>query len=128
MIIFAQTFFLSKNIVCRSFLSAFMARALNSIIKSAMFFFLCLNISIFHSASTTFVLLLNIFSSSCTKLSQSWVPLLLDIYACYTLSKVGKNCCDSVVSLYDPIALEEQLYLFLPVFKFHSISIKLFWI
>ena len=77
MIISAQTFFLSKNIVCRSFLSAFMARALNSIIKSAMFFFLCLNILIFHSTSATFVLLLNIFLSSYTKSSQSWVPVSL---------------------------------------------------
>ena len=35
---------------------------------------------------------------------------------------------NTVVGLYDPITLEEQLYLSPPVFKFCSISIKLSWI
>ena len=51
-----------------------MANAANSIMKSAMFFFPCLNVFIFYLASTAFVLSLNVVLISFTKLSQSWVP------------------------------------------------------
>ena len=73
----AYTFFLSKNITCNLSVSTFMARALNSTIKSAMFFFPCLKVLIFYSASVALVLLLNVFFISCTKSFQSWVPISL---------------------------------------------------
>jgi len=69
LMIYCHTFFSSKNIVCNSSMSAFMARASNSIIKSAMFFFPCLKVLIFHSVSAALVLLLNFFFISYTKLS-----------------------------------------------------------
>ena len=53
-------FFFSKNIAYRLFVSAFIAKTSNSIMKSAMFCFFCLKNSNFHSVSTTFVLLLNV--------------------------------------------------------------------
>ena len=56
-----------------SSVSAFMANASNSIMKSAVFFFSCLNVYIFHSASATFILSLNVVLISFTKSSQSWV-------------------------------------------------------
>ena len=51
-----------------------MASALNSIMKSAVFHFPCLNVSIFHLASAALDLLLNVVLISFTKSSQSWVP------------------------------------------------------
>ena len=68
-----QTFFFNKKMACSSSVSAYIANALNSIIKSTMFFFPCLKVSIFYSASATFVLSLNIILISLTKSSQSWV-------------------------------------------------------
>ena len=68
-----RTFFFNRKIAYSSSVSAFMASALNSIMKSAVFFFLYLKDSIFHLASITFVLLLNVVLISFTKLSQSWV-------------------------------------------------------
>ena len=59
--------------VCSSFVSAFIASALNLIMKFAVFFFPCLNVSIFHSASAAFVLLLNVILIFFMKLFQSWV-------------------------------------------------------
>ena len=58
-------------------MSAFMANASNSMIKSAVFFFSCLNVLIFHSASAALDLLLNVVLISFTNLSQSWVSLSL---------------------------------------------------
>ena len=69
-----HTFFFNRKMVYSSSVFAFMANASNSIMKSAMFFFSCLNVSIFHLASATFVLLLNVILISFTKSSQSWVP------------------------------------------------------
>ena len=66
-------FFFSKNIACRSSISAFIANASNSIMKFAVFCFPCLKDSIFHSVSAPFVLLLNIVLSSLINSSQSWV-------------------------------------------------------
>ena len=60
LIISAHTFFFSKKIAYSLSMSVFMANALNSIIKSAMFFFPCLKISILYSASAILLLLLNV--------------------------------------------------------------------
>ena len=54
-------------------MSAFVANTLNSIIKSAIFFFPCLKVSIFHSVSAAFVLSLSVALISQTNSSQSWV-------------------------------------------------------
>ena len=69
-----HAFFLSKNIACDSSVLAFMANASNSIMKSVVFHFPCLKVSIFHSASAVLDLLLNVVLISLTKSSQSWVP------------------------------------------------------
>jgi len=69
-----HTFFFNKKTACSSSVSAFMANASNLMMKSAVFHFPCLNISIFHLASTALDLLLNVVLSSFTKSSQSWVP------------------------------------------------------
>jgi len=74
LIISCYIFFFNKNIAYRSSVSAFIAKALNLIMKSAVFCFLCLKDSIFHLASAAFVLLLNVILISLTNLSQSWVP------------------------------------------------------
>ena len=58
-----------------SSVSAFMASALNSIMKSAVFLLPCLKVSIFHSASTALDLSLNVVLNSFTNSSQSWVSL-----------------------------------------------------
>ena len=68
-------FFFSKKMVCSSSVSAFMASASNSIMKSTVFFLPCLKISIFHSVSATLDLSLNIVLNSFTNSSQSWVSL-----------------------------------------------------
>ena len=52
LIISAHIFFFNKKIVCNSFVLAFIASTLNSIIKYTMFFFPFLKISILHLAST----------------------------------------------------------------------------
>ena len=66
-------FFFNKKIACSSSVSVFMANALNSIMKSAVFFFSCLKDSIFYLASAAFILSLNIILISLTKSSQYWV-------------------------------------------------------
>ena len=60
--------------VYSSSVSIFIANALNSIMRSAVFCFPCLKNSIFHLTSTIFVLSLNIVLISLTKSSQFWVP------------------------------------------------------
>ena len=67
------TFFFNRKMACNLSVSAFMANASNSIMKSAVFRFPCLNVSIFHSASAVLDLSLNVVLSSFTKSSQSWV-------------------------------------------------------
>ena len=62
------TFFFSKNIACSLSVSAFIASASNSIMKSGVFHFPCLKDSILHSASAAFVLLLKVVLISFTKL------------------------------------------------------------
>ena len=74
LIMLCHTFFLSKNIACRSFISVFIAKVLNSIMKSAMFHFSYLKDSIFYSASAAFILSLNVILIFLTYSSQSWVP------------------------------------------------------
>ena len=69
LIMSAHIFFFSKNITCMSLVSAFMANALNLIIKSAMCFLPCQNISIFHSASAALLLSLNAILISLTNSS-----------------------------------------------------------
>ena len=67
-------FFFSKNIVCRSSVSAFITKALNSIMKSYMFHFSCLKVSIFHLASVAFILSLNVvFNSLSSSLSFLYI-------------------------------------------------------
>ena len=73
LIILYHTFFFNKKMVCSSSVSAFVANALNSIIKSTVFFFSCLKVLIFYSAFAVFVLSLNIVLISLMKSSQSWV-------------------------------------------------------
>ena len=68
-------FIFSKNIICRSFISAFIANVLNSIIKLVMCFFPYLNVFIFYLTSTILLLLLNIILSSLTNLFQSWISI-----------------------------------------------------
>ena len=74
LIISCYIFFFSKNIVCRSSMSTFVAKTSNSIIKSVIFCFLCLKDSIFYLVSAIFVLSLNVILISLTNSSQSWVP------------------------------------------------------
>jgi len=54
------TFFFNKKMACSSFVSTFIANALNLIIKSAMFFFSYLKDSILYLVSAAFVLSLNV--------------------------------------------------------------------
>ena len=68
-------FFFNKKMVCSLSVSAFVASASNSMIKSTVFHFPCLNVSIFHLASAILDLSLNIVSISFTKSFQSWVSL-----------------------------------------------------
>jgi len=63
------TFFFNKNIIYISSVSAFMANALNSIIKLAMCFLPCLNVSIFYLTSAALLSLLNIVLISLTNSS-----------------------------------------------------------
>ena len=72
-----RTFFFSRKMVCSSSVSAFMVSGLNSIMKSAVFYFSCLKDSILHLAFAVFILLLNVVLMSFTKLSQFWVPISL---------------------------------------------------
>jgi len=72
-----QTFFFNKKILCNLSVSVFIANALNLIMKLAMCFLLCLDISIFHSVSVALLLLLNIILIFLTNLSQSWVSVSL---------------------------------------------------
>ena len=74
LIISCHMFFFNKKMACSLSVSAFMASASNSMIKSAVFCFPCLNVSIFHSMSAALVLSLNVVLISFTKSSQSWVP------------------------------------------------------
>ena len=60
LIMSVQMFFFSRNIVYMSSIFTFMANILNLIIKSAICFLLCLNISIFYLASATLLLSLKI--------------------------------------------------------------------
>ena len=60
---------------CSSSVSAFVASASNSIMKSAVFFLPCLKVSIFYSASAALDLSLNVALNSFTNSSQSWVSL-----------------------------------------------------
>ena len=69
------TFFFNRKMAYSLSVSAFMASVLNSIIKSAMFFFPCLKVSVFHLASATFVLSLNVVLISLMKFSWSYVPI-----------------------------------------------------
>ena len=68
-----HTFFFNKNITYKSSVSAFITNALNSIMKSVMYFLPCLNVSIFHSASAALLLSLNAVLISLTNSSQLWV-------------------------------------------------------
>ena len=60
LIMFGYIFFFNKKIACSLSVSVFVASALNSIMKSVMFFFPCLKVFIFHLASAVLVLSLNI--------------------------------------------------------------------
>ena len=66
-------FFFSKNIACNLSISVFIAKTLNSIMKSTVFCFSCLKDLIFHLVSAAFILLLNVVLISLTNLSQFWV-------------------------------------------------------
>jgi len=77
LMILCHMFFFNRKMACKSSVSAFMANTLNSIIKSAVFFFSCLKVSIFHSVSTTFVLSLNVALISQMNSSQSWISFSL---------------------------------------------------
>ena len=68
LIMLVLIFFFNKKIVCILLVSIFMANASNSIVKSAICFFPCLNVLIFYSASTALLLLLNVILTSLTKL------------------------------------------------------------
>ena len=68
--------FFNKNIVCRLSVSAFIANASNLIIKPAICFLPCQNISIFHLVSAALLLLLNTVLISSTNSFQLWVSLL----------------------------------------------------
>ena len=70
LIISCHTFFFNKKMACSSSVSAFVANASNSIMKSAVFLFSCLKVLIFHSVSAAFILSLNVFLISCMKSSQ----------------------------------------------------------
>ena len=69
-----RAFFFNRKMACSSTVSAFMASTSNSMMKSAVFRFSCLNVSIFHLASAALDLSLNVVLISFTKSSQSWVP------------------------------------------------------
>ena len=69
-----RMFFFNRKMTCSSSISTFIASASNLIMKSAVFHFPCLNISIFHSAFAVLDLSLNVVLISFTKSSQSWVP------------------------------------------------------
>ena len=60
LIISCHIFFFSKKMACSSSVSTFITKALNSIIKSAIFCFPYLKVLIFHLVSAAFILLLNI--------------------------------------------------------------------
>ena len=68
----AWTFFFSKNIMCMSLVSAFIANVSNLIIKLAMCFLPYWNVSIFHSVSAALLLLLKAILISLTNSSKSW--------------------------------------------------------
>ena len=76
LIMLAQTFFFNKNIAYMSSVSAFMANALNSIIKSVIYFLLCWNVLIFHLAFAALLLSLKAVLISLTNSSQSWMSSL----------------------------------------------------
>ena len=100
-------FFFSKNIAYRLSMSAFMASALNSIMKSIIFHFSCLKDSILHLASATFVLLLNVILIFFTKLSQSWVPS--------SLSSLSSFFCAYIPAI-PPLKQAKIAMILLPVF------------
>ena len=79
LIILLLTFFFNKKIACMSSISAFMANASNSIIKSTMCFSPYLNVSIFHSASAILLLSLNaiLISNTAIILLSITITLLL---------------------------------------------------
>ena len=77
LIMSCHTFFFNKKMACSSSMSAFIANVSNLIIKSAVFSFSCLKISIFHLASAAFVLLLNVVLISQTNSSQFWALVSL---------------------------------------------------
>jgi len=103
LMISCHTFFFSKKMACSSSVSAFIAKASNSIMKSAMFYFPCLKVLIFHSASATFVLSLNIVLISLTNSSQSWVPnslsSLLSFFHAYIPATPPLRCARIAVIL-----------------------------
>jgi len=74
LIMLGCTFFFNKKMVCSSSVSTFIAKTLNSIIKSTVFYFPYLKNSIFYLASAVFVLLLKVILIFLTNSSQSWVP------------------------------------------------------
>ena len=69
LIIFCHAFFFNKKMACSSSVLAFMASTSNSMIKSAVFYFPCLNVSIFHLASAALDLSLNVVLISFMKSS-----------------------------------------------------------
>ena len=56
------------------------------------------------------------------------IELSLYIYAHYTFFEVSQDCCDPVISFYDPVTLEKQSHSSPSVFKFHSVTVKLSWV
>ena len=66
LMISGHIFFFNKKMACNSSVSAFIAKALNSIMKFSVFHFPCLKDSIFYSVSAAFVLLLNVVLISLT--------------------------------------------------------------
>ena len=70
LIISCHTFFFNEKMACSSSVSVFIANASNSIMKSAVFLFSYLKVSIFYLASAAFILSLNVFLISRMKSSQ----------------------------------------------------------
>ena len=77
LIISCHTFFFNEKMACSSSVSVFIANASNSIMKSAVFLFPYLKVSIFYSASAAFILLLNVFLIFHMKSSQFWLSFSL---------------------------------------------------
>ena len=71
LIMSCHTFFFNRKMVYSSSVSTFMANVSNSIMKSAVFFFPCLKVFIFHLKSAAFILSLNVVLISQTNSFQS---------------------------------------------------------